>query len=182
MRAKVARLKADMRTCGIALESYAVDNNGKYPMLRGYSQWGGLKYTQWDRGSFGAVVDLSTPVAYLSSVMVNDPFYTKRQYFAYGIDTATINSTSLSICINYLNVILCRKNGNTNPVDDGRPKWFLISMGPDQVRGPDPRGNTGWGIGSYASDTTADKTHRYDAWNYDPSNGSLSAGDILYHP
>jgi hypothetical protein len=176
-RAKIGRLKADMRSVSIALESYAVDNNGKYPYLKGYKILG---HSLWYRGSIGAAVDLSTPVAYLSSCMINDPFYRKMQYYGYGIDTATINTTTLSICINYMNTLMAR--GNLNPKDDGRPKWWLISVGPDQVRGPDPRGpQYTWGIGSYAS-SNVDPAKRFDAWNYDASNGTNSAGDILYHP
>ena len=41
VRSKVSRVKADMRTVATALESYAIDNNGKYPILNGY-----LKYTK----------------------------------------------------------------------------------------------------------------------------------------
>ena len=178
-RSKVARIKADLRTVSIALESYCIDQS-KYPHLRGYYD---MKYSQWDRGSIGAATSLTTPVAYLSSVMINDPFYKKGRYYSYGIEDPVLNSLSLSICVNYVNVGMCRAINKYNPVDDGRPKWFLLSVGPDQLRGPDPRGpQYTWGVGSYATDATADKSHRYDAWNYDPTNGTYSGGDILYHP
>lgn len=175
-RAKVSRIKADMHSVTIALESYAVDNNSKYPYLKGYKILG---HSQWDRGSFGAAVDLSTPIAYLSSVMVNDPFYQKKLYYAYGIDTATINTTTLSICINYVNVWLCRQLNNYKPVKD-RAAWFLLSMGPDQVRGPNPWGPGAFNVGSYAT-SNLDPAKRFDQCNYDASNGTVSGGDIVKH-
>ena len=36
MRSKVARVKADMRTIATAVESYAIDCNGKYPYCKAY--------------------------------------------------------------------------------------------------------------------------------------------------
>ena len=69
-RSKIARVKADMRGFATALESYAVDYNA-FPMphtLFPYNQWFG--FMQY-------LTVLSTPVAYMSSTMVRDPFYPK---------------------------------------------------------------------------------------------------------
>ena len=64
-RSKVSRVKADMRSVATALEAYAVDNNS-YPT-----------------GSLGdrlsRVHRLSTPIAYMTSVSIEDPFTPDRQ-------------------------------------------------------------------------------------------------------
>jgi prepilin-type N-terminal cleavage/methylation domain-containing protein len=67
-RSKVARVKGDMRSFATALEAYCVDYN-KFPMphvLFPYEQWFG--FVQY-------LTVLSTPVAYMTSASVLDPFW-----------------------------------------------------------------------------------------------------------
>lgn len=64
-RAKVARVRNDMRTISTGAESYFIDNNA-YPT--GF----GLTIDQNDRWRFGLWL-LSTPVAYLSDANFQDP-------------------------------------------------------------------------------------------------------------
>ena len=61
-RAKISRVKADIRTAATALESYRVDHN-RYPI-----------YKEWHYDAMLALIPLSTPVAYLTSSNLNDPF------------------------------------------------------------------------------------------------------------
>ena len=78
-RSKVTRVKADMRTIVVALESYRTDNN-KYinPVWPqedpGGSQQGGWLYMESDSGIFGCGRQLTSPVSYLSSIPI-DPFW-----------------------------------------------------------------------------------------------------------
>jgi len=68
IRSKVSRVKADMRSFATALESYCVDNNA-FPMPHLY-----YPLNQW-QGFMQYLHVLSTPVAYMTSTMVLDPFY-----------------------------------------------------------------------------------------------------------
>jgi prepilin-type N-terminal cleavage/methylation domain-containing protein len=60
VRAKVARVRSDLRTIATAIEAYAVDNTD-YPR-------------NWMYGYGTIPPDLTTPVAYLSSLRMTDPF------------------------------------------------------------------------------------------------------------
>jgi len=64
VRSKVARAKADMRSLATALEAYMVDHN-IYPDAPEYD--GTKAYIQY-------VFGLTTPVAYITSVDLEDPF------------------------------------------------------------------------------------------------------------
>ena len=64
-RSKVARVKADLRTIGVALESYVVDYNN-FPDSHDPDYYTRLYIEYMDQ--------LSTPVAYLSSLALVDPF------------------------------------------------------------------------------------------------------------
>jgi prepilin-type N-terminal cleavage/methylation domain-containing protein len=65
VRANLARVQSDQRAVSVALESYRVDqNNFPYPKSN-------LRYV-------GAVYELTTPVSYLASLALEDPFNTKE--------------------------------------------------------------------------------------------------------
>ena len=69
-RSKVSRVKADMRSVATAVESYAVDAN-HYPV--GHSM-----APNWDRWDLSLCFELTTPIAYLTSVNIVDPFMPKQ--------------------------------------------------------------------------------------------------------
>jgi len=71
MRSKVSRVKADMRSFATALEAYCVDYNA-FPMP--HTLW---PYGQWF-GFMQYLTVLSTPVAYMTSTTILDPFYPKE--------------------------------------------------------------------------------------------------------
>jgi len=64
-RAKVSRVKSDQRSLATALEAYAVDNNA-FPPTEPINNYGRL-YIEY-------VKKLSTPVAYMTSIAIKDPF------------------------------------------------------------------------------------------------------------
>ncbi|NQU41890.1 prepilin-type N-terminal cleavage/methylation domain-containing protein [bacterium] len=176
MRAKISRAKSDMRTITTGLESYAVDNN-KYPILNGYIPYG-LDYA---RGGIHMCLLLTTPISYLDTVFYPDPFSNspKEERLAYEDD----ERRPYSYC--FVHVPLTREDYlNVLPVNMD-PKWGIFSLGPDYVKGPDPTGamHTPWHIAHYADDvpntapTFGDRF--FGLWEYDPTNGSKSAGDIL---
>jgi len=66
-RAKIARVKTDLRTCATGLESYRVDHN-RYPII-----W----YPHFSADY--ALVPLTSPIAYLTSIP-RDPFFSTGRW------------------------------------------------------------------------------------------------------
>lgn len=79
-RAKVSRVKADIRTVATGLEAYRVDHN-HYPVDTRDSgpDDGGIDFTFW------FATPMTTPIAYITSYP-KDPFWTTGpdKYFQYG--------------------------------------------------------------------------------------------------
>jgi len=79
-RSKVARVKADVRSAATGLEAYRVDYNAYPPVSGGYAGLY-LEYT----------TQLTTPVAYITSVALRDPFQpgsAEAQRFGYATPPA----------------------------------------------------------------------------------------------
>ncbi|MGF1572618.1 MAG: prepilin-type N-terminal cleavage/methylation domain-containing protein [Sumerlaeia bacterium] len=118
-RAKVSRAKADMRTTQTGLELYYVDNNA-YPT--GFDQL----VRPGDIGSHSIFL-LSTPIAYVTSGDLQDPFYPIRDdrpmYSTYQYDPMTADGKMISVY-----------NIDGTYIDFGvKPSWWvLISAGPDR--------------------------------------------------
>ncbi len=165
VRSKVSRVKADFRTIATAIESYAVDWN-KYPPDFATPQF--------------ALQDcflLTTPMAYITSVGISDPFFTGRiganyvrsyQYFnagpsgdpgaPYAIGSPNPNWGDL-VGMGYINGTMLKswgpnagKSGDTHTGNESA-EWVIFGL--------DYAGNTGY--------------NRI----YDPTNGTISRGDIL---
>jgi len=158
-RAKVSRVKADMRSVATAIEAYAVDYN-KYPMLSGFG-------ANNNRGPIDLISVLSTPVAYMSSTNVRDPFNKEGIYYA--------PTTPVTHAIWYYNITEHRREGGRGPVST---KWALQSWGPDRERAT-PIGFPSFNL------APGDPSGFYpnaEPWQYDPTNGTVSTGDIVkYH-
>jgi len=179
LRAKVSRVKADIRSIAVALEAYAVDHN-EYPILRAYLQRNPAS-TSIDRGGIGAATDLTTPVAYLTTVFIKDPFIPEMGYDEAG-DVPQLAETqgTVSRTINYLNITWHRTVFQRwGPAEVA---WLLLSLGPDKKRGPIP------GVASPMFGTYAGAATRTPAQNqyfvfalYDPTNGTVSPGDIFMY-
>ncbi|HUT24072.1 MAG TPA: hypothetical protein VM492_07010, partial [Sumerlaeia bacterium] len=170
VRSKISRIKADMRSLATAIESYRVDNNA-YPILRGYiGNW----YSYW-HGGVHMCWDLTTPVAYVTSVDLADPFSGLGRDDTGWLDGARPYSFS------YVNTNLARTEDWNLPKIDS-PQWLLLSLGPDYQKGPNPTGQEGWMILSYANDPPSSPTpndRRFALWEYDATNGTRSGGDIM---
>lgn len=153
-RSKISRAKADMRSVATAIEAYRVDCN-KYPP------------TRWEQE--GRYAYITTPVAYISSVPM-DVFGTgKPGTFVYlGGQLAYY---TYDFVVSYAPKDLWGwSNGDTYWADmmkgamvsgPDSKAWYLASAGPDKRVGLDPQDNPEW-----------------MATPYDPTNGSISAGDI----
>ncbi len=165
MRAKITRVKSDMRSAATAIESYAVDYN-KYP------------YTPPDvnggtRGGFETLTNLSTPVAYMTSAVVLDPFNMQR-----GLD----GHNTMRYNVTYINIqFYSRRRTNSDTIPRDIPPWGLFCYGPDREKGPNPLGG-GWATSRYGRIPPAPHQNDYffTLWKYDSTNGTKSNGDIFY--
>lgn len=149
-RAKVGRVKADMRNTAMAIEAYAVDQ-GQYvitdwPFVALPAQSGWETPAARLMGEWGVVWRLTTPIAYISS-WPEDPFRNGNLTMDDG---------------RYLDYYMW---ADYRQVDVGmrliRPniRWFIFSNGPDR------RFQGGM-------------EYLWDA-HYDSSNGTISTGNIV---
>ncbi|GAG52135.1 unnamed protein product, partial [marine sediment metagenome] len=147
VRTKVSRVKSDFRSVATAIEAYRVDfndypwfDNGAYP-----KKYGALSYRLWN---------LTTPVAYITTVNFRDPFVMMGTWGNYNDDL-------LRYQYNYRNY---KFFGNW-----GFDCWVLNSLGPDRVKSQGLKTE----IMIRGLDTSATPTIIYDS-----TNGTKSAGDI----
>jgi type II secretion system protein G len=152
-RAKVARVKSDMRNIATALEAYCVDE-GTYPASR---MAGGI---------YHYAESLTTPIAYLTSVPI-DPFGENI-----GVQSGTYHLLRFEYGAG--------KEGSHVSQYDNYPNdvWLLDSAGPDGIEDTHTSRNPFntlsfpwmWADASYESQVLAIV--------YDPTNGTTSRGQI----
>lgn len=143
-RSKVSRVKADLQTIATALEAYHVDRNLYPPWM--------VKGVEINPTS-KRLNPLTTPVAYITSVPLKDPFQDKIIPTMY--DT-----------YDYVDAESFAQSGDPEPSYRSRgAEWRVCSAGPDCI-------NT-YGGPVYL---TSDDNPGYD---YDPTNGTISKGDIV---
>ena len=145
-RAKTSRVKADIRTVALGVESYAVDHNAYPPHLLP----GNVEV-----GYPGRFVPLTTPTAYLTSLPPRDPF-------------ARAPMADEPEWITWTNFQNFPDTHALHPVK-GTHRWLLRSRGPDGVNEPNPVRNAYMNGGVQAG----------PSWAYDPSNGTISPGDVF---
>lgn len=152
-RAKVSRVRADMRSLATGLESYRVDNN-RYPPMSDF----GLPDRTTDPGFHSRMPSwITTPVAYMASlpedVFIPKSTFTSAQYpesSRVGYRFAYFNYD------NYLKEFPTSASFQTRQRDAG--SWLFYSYGPD-------KDTTNGGAGVYV--------------NYDATNGTVSAGNLF---
>ena len=151
-RSKVSRVKEDFRSIATALESYAVDHNLHYPPVQNPP---GANHLE-------RLIPLTTPVAYLTSIMT-DPFNTEIH--------PAVTPYEWQV-----------------PVFWAAPWWDLVSQSTkDIIWAEDPSLATmkpAWFLISYSPDKDFDVND--NGWAstiqyYDPTNGTVSDGDIVRH-
>jgi len=185
-RSKVSRAKADMRTVATALESYFVDEN-HYPPDISYSAAGTYKDANCvptagpiptavrDVRSFlPRLTVLTTPIAYLTSIP-EDPFAfgaIERDYNAALPYMVPFGSAIANLKHPYTFDFAFRINPDGSDEETCTPGlwtkrvsrvpgvlWAMRSIGPDRI----------------ATDLAAS-----NAKSYDPTNGTVSFGDIFF--
>lgn len=169
IRAKVSRAKADLRTVATGLEAYATDCNDYPP----------------NDGDYNVLpIQLTTPIAYLSSVNFMDPFSNREINPDYG---------ELARYYTYTKIVSLQEHDNL--VSSGGPEPPIEAI-------DDPMYNKGafekygkWRLVSNCSDRTYSDRYlenkiplgpfnpNYTLGGsdipYDPTNGTVSWGNIL---
>ncbi len=175
-RSKVSRVKADMRSLATGVETYRVDYNRVFPTTR-------LNANQTRKWIWGY---MTTPIAYMTSVP-QDPFNVSEpdannrvitiwgpDYISEGGDYTHRGTPTTSYTINEASVRA--RSG------------IFFSPYPSLVENPNTAGSTLTKFGFYAliswgPDQTFDilaPTFPSPMTPYDPTNGTISNGDIVY--
>jgi prepilin-type N-terminal cleavage/methylation domain-containing protein len=159
VRAKVSRAKSDMRSMGVAIESYAVDNNTP-PGVSAADISGGANYVLMHESM------LTTPIAYLSNIL-DDPFRENVEeiggfgydlfYIYHGQDLYNYGWRSTNNLYDRQYVDLVFGQGNKG--------YSIYSIGPDKSHIAPP--------GKVAT------AKSLEFLPYDPTNGTISSGNII---
>jgi prepilin-type N-terminal cleavage/methylation domain-containing protein len=184
-RAKVSRAKADMRSLATAIESYVVDNN-RPPEA----------FIAEERGTFnGRMFQLTSPIAYMSS-LPTDPFRIQRR----GLFPDPSNfEAPPTFDYNDIFTVTGGIPGRKFPTlyfanqqalvaffdNNSAIQWFIFSPGPRFQQLPFIQGfqNTAeLNPGGYPtvphSFSTAPANFNLTHCSYDPTNGTVSVGQI----
>jgi prepilin-type N-terminal cleavage/methylation domain-containing protein len=181
-RSKIARAKADMRTVGMGLEAYHVDANC-YPLCNNFSLCGRRVADPptgnaiQDPTAYWVFERLSTPIAYLTTGFITDPFPTDfRTNGINGTTGAYTPVTKIGDPNDYLYQFYkydvtglsglqdTEAQGGQNP--DRGTGWYIIhSSGPTRTYY-----NVGGIFSANATETACINNI------YDPSNGTISVG------
>ncbi len=111
VKAKIARVEADMRSLATAIESYNIDNN-HYPWFDGYDfprRYHSITYR---------LIPLTTPVSYIGTLNLQDPFLEVQGAQGYGDEVPRFS-------YNY-------RNHEFFKPDMAFKVWVLNSLGPDK--------------------------------------------------
>ena len=191
-RSKVSRAKADLRTLALALESYAVDNN-TYPYTESIGPTIWLPPAGLPRSNATArPAGLTTPISYITSLtidafkhsdtdpatglpnFVEAPLYYERAGFGYtdGAQQSDKPSPVPADAVGNQSLI---GTGADTLVRDPRltpAAYVLYSIGPD--------------LTPLLVDNSTGTIISRSRWNlnnrYDPTNGTISTGNILRLP
>lgn len=165
-RSKVSRVKSDQRTLATAIEAYHVDAN-KYPPTRDHA------------GTANAfanlnLVRLTTPIAYITSVSATlDPFMANRAGTNSAVGSQPVDQDSYYY-VGYADFATAFGLTPNNTF----AAWGLSSLGPDG----DDNGilNSAWLIQNAVATGSGvvPQTNFWITRVYDPSNGTVSRGDI----
>ena len=158
-RSKVSRVRADMRSLAMAFEAYHVDHNA-YPSA---NSEGTMNWASW----------ATTPVAYITKVHINDPFTPEKTVSGRTRNTLRyygFNEEGFLNAVSGEGAVLLPAGNHGEP----KIKYFaLFSHGPDGERSKASNGRT------FVSKENLHEPDRFVELIYDPTNGTVSNGDIL---
>ena len=170
-RSKVSRGMADMRSMATAIEAYRVDLN-QYPMDFQFYQLGNGGGTA-NQFAYCCLGRMTTPVAYMTQLPYNVFKYKPDQgqwfdgdprWYGYKAD------------ISWRNFMLSFGTIASQPNVELTKHWVLISVGPDET----PSGGEYALFGNSYINTLPGNLPFYGPGAiYDPTNGTVSWGDIV---
>ncbi|MFH1738619.1 MAG: prepilin-type N-terminal cleavage/methylation domain-containing protein [bacterium] len=149
IRAKIAKVHGDMRNLKTAIESYRIDTN-EYPYFDEYG------YAKSYNPITYRLIPLTTPVSYMSSISLEDPFLEVQGGEGYEDELPRFS-------YNYRNYKYFSPDGSWKA-------WVLNSLGPDRTK------NQGLQVENWARGLVEDGV----VIIYDATNGLVSAGDMPY--
>ncbi len=166
-RAKVSRVKSDMRTLTTGIESYSVDYN-RHPLGlyegNALGRWGVV-----DNLAIGPYSQLTTPVAYLSSIPL-DPFIDKKGRYNLAKSVWEPNNRVYEYNGNQSLPPLNTQTASLLSAAANGHRWQMFSQGPFKgARGP-----WVWVMLAYPGAGGVLPTNIYD-----PTNGTVSEGLII---
>ncbi len=172
-RAKVSRAKADMRSMATAIESYYVDNN-RYPLVADEEGDPILPYPRSGTSSGPPEIfetristKITTPIAYITSLFPepfpaqgneNDQYHYSTKAYAFALE----KDEGVEEFEEYIFDISARPGSAI--------QYLLLSHGPDLDH------DEGEGHDHSAKEGDDEE----GAALYDPTNGTISSGDIVY--
>ena len=169
VRSKVSRARSDMRSLATALESYVVDHS-HYPPDRSYYYEHGVVGDALDKLLF--LHTLTTPIAYMTSI---PPAPWKSRWGWGGVPAGTINADVYSY-LYYGEAWVAGQALWGYPNKTGL-LWALVTFGPDG------RNNQGeyllHGMQKLIERPYMSNLGLDPGCVYDPTNGTVSAGDIV---
>ncbi len=174
-RSKVSRVKSDMRTLSLGMESYLVDHN-VYPIPSDPSgafienPVGAVHVSPFETR---APVTLTTPIAYLTS-RPEDPFAAVRHGESRIYHTITRDYVDIrqnhAPRFNWALVYRRYFRQLTGEDPPSQIQYFFVSFGPNMTHNA-----------AIPHTGTTDIPHVHsDAAVYDPTNGTISEGDLIY--
>lgn len=157
-RAKVAKVRSELRSLSVALDSYRLDRN-QFPWPFVNNRFGTANHV-------GNVIELTTPISYIASVEMQDPFINRPFWQSYGTNLAH----PTYVYVNY------------------RGKWGMDYFSTVQEKMPN-----GYGMTSHGPDATDSGGVHWPVYLalgtqplrvantliYEGSNGLKSKGDIV---
>jgi prepilin-type N-terminal cleavage/methylation domain-containing protein len=159
-RAKVSRVKADMRSLDTAWEVYYVDQNAYPPS----NTEGTLKWA----------ARITSPIAFMTTIDLKDPFTpdefvsnaTRDTLRYYGFNEIGMMNAGSST-----GIVTSVLSGGTDEIKS----ILFFSHGPDMVRSKAENGST------LASSSVYQDPLMFLGIIYNPTNGTVSNGEILRH-
>ena len=186
VRSKVSRTKGDLRTMALAMESYAADWNTytrDSDSSLDYLDVGDAalspSHPDFGKCSNGAL-QLTTPVAYMSSLLV-DPFVEDVQVEGSGARGYRIGSGTWSYASPPINPHDHQDSHLVFEEVGKRGAFVIIGVGPDKKRARMGYKNFPYMSmyeGGASTDLRPGKDQPLCYTDYDPTNGSVSRGDV----
>ena len=163
VRSKVSRMKSDMRSVTTALEAYYTDNN-RYPTMR--ANPAGRRPVAGDTSANETLgLELSTPIAYLTSMdITKDIFKLERKNPPLPVGRERLHYRNYQQIVLENPAFAAPSAGGRRIDADGA--WRLASAGPDRY--------IFWDGGTPVQDF-----QNFQVITYDPTNGTISTGDIF---